>query len=98
MKKNILFIIFQAFCLTGVALVTSYQVPDLSDSNWDTVLFLTPIGIIKNFLDENPLMRSFYFDSSPGIVILSGWKILALLIFTSLFITSFIRLNKMLAR
>ncbi|MGZ3789344.1 MAG: hypothetical protein ACXVLQ_12525 [Bacteriovorax sp.] len=98
MKKNISFLIFQLICLTGITLVSSYKIPDLAESNWDTALFLTPIGITKNFLDKNPVMKSFYSDLSPGLVVLPGWKIATLMIFVILLVAGFIKLIKMLAK
>jgi hypothetical protein len=67
--KNFL---IQILLLLGISLVSKYSVPDLSDANWDTVLFLTPIGILKNSLAANPTMRSFYGDISSGQVDFTG--------------------------
>ena len=59
-------LILQVLCMLGISFLTSYELPDLSEANWDTVLFLTPMGILKNLLDKNPVMKSFYADYAKG--------------------------------
>jgi hypothetical protein len=44
---------------------SGYSIPDFSDSNWSTALFLTPSGIIENFVRDNAI-KTFYFDPSRG--------------------------------
>lgn len=61
----------QVALLALLALVSGYQVPDFSDSNWLTVMFLTPSGILSNHLDTDSVIRSFYDDISGGQVSLS---------------------------
>lgn len=52
--------------------IASYRIPDLSQSNWDTVLFLTPYGIISNYLHQNSsVLWTFYGDPSAGQLNLS---------------------------
>lgn len=60
------FLFLQLVLITLLALISGYQVPDLSQSNWETVLFLTPAGMVQNYLSANPVMRSFYADISSG--------------------------------
>lgn len=98
MRKIIFYHVFfiQFFCLTSIALITSYKLPDLSEANWDTVLFLTPLGIIKNFMDKSPVLRSFYFDYSKGQVSLSISKVIFLILFIAALIGIFIKLVNIL--
>jgi hypothetical protein len=42
--------------------LSSYKIPDLSAANIDSVLILTPYGIIKNFIIGN---SEFYFKTPP---------------------------------
>lgn len=61
------FLGLQLFFISILAYLSSYQIPDLSQANWDTVLFLTPSGIITNHI--NPayfVLKSFYSDISSG--------------------------------
>lgn len=45
----------------------NYHIPDVSQINWDIALFLTPYGIVNNFLNRNTsVMWSFYTDISKG--------------------------------
>lgn len=61
------FLSVQIFFISLLAYLSSYQIPDLSDSNWDTVLFLTPSGIIHNHINPHQaVLRSFYSDISAG--------------------------------
>lgn len=67
------FYILQMFLILGLSLASGYSLPDFSDSNWDTVLFLSPYGIVSNFFYETTL-KSFYFDLSRGQGDLSDWR------------------------
>lgn len=58
----------QLLLLVLLAALSAYPAPDFTDTNWDIVLFLTPIGILKNLIAANPALRSFYFDISSGQV------------------------------
>lgn len=58
--------LFQTALLTILAGASQYPPPDFSESNWDIVLFLTPLGILKNLLAVSPALRSFYLDISTG--------------------------------
>lgn len=61
--------VIQISLILGLALVSGYQVPDLSQANWDTALFLTPSGIIQNYLNQDTsVLWSFYGDPSSGQV------------------------------
>ncbi len=88
--------IFQVFCLTGISLVSDYHVPDLTESNWETVLFLTPLGIIKNFLSTNPVMRSFYRDYSPGQMLLTNWQLVLILVILLVQFFNFYKLMRLI--
>jgi hypothetical protein len=57
----------QIFFISLLAYLSSYQIPDLSRANWDTVLFLTPTGILSNhFNPQKAILKSFYSDISSG--------------------------------
>lgn len=57
----------QIFFISLLAYLSSYQIPDLSQANWDTVLFLTPTGIISNHINPHKaVIKSFYSDISAG--------------------------------
>lgn len=61
------FISLQIFFISVLACLSSYQIPDLSQANWDTVLFLTPYGILSNHINpNNAVLKSFYSDMSSG--------------------------------
>jgi uncharacterized membrane protein SirB2 len=79
-------------CLTCISFISSYKVPDLSESSWDTVLFLTPVGIAKNFSSKNPVMKSFYSDYGKGQVLLP--KMLFMSIFILFLVGIFFKLIK----
>lgn len=66
----------QLVAILGLAYVSGYRVPDLEGASWDTVLFLTPFGIIKNFLAESPVMKSFYSDVSAGQIVFMPLQII----------------------
>lgn len=59
-------IIFQAALICLLAAASAFPAPEFADANWDIVLFLTPVGILKNLLAANPALRSFYLDVSAG--------------------------------
>lgn len=59
-------VVLQLLLIGLVSVVSQYPVPDFKDSNWDVVLFLTPLGILKNLLADSPVLRSFYLDISNG--------------------------------
>lgn len=61
LKKSILLLIAMA----GLSCLSGYTFPNFNDSNWDTVLFLTPWGIISNLL-WHPILATFYWDPAPG--------------------------------
>lgn len=57
----------QIFFISLLAYLSSYKIPDLSQANWDTVLFLTPSGIIINHMDaRRSILKTFYSDISSG--------------------------------
>lgn len=64
--KVVGFLLGQCFLLTVMAVISGYGLPNLAETNWQTVLFLTPWGLIQNFLSTSPVMRSFYFETSAG--------------------------------
>lgn len=86
--------LFQIFCLRTISAVTNYHVPDLHDTNWDSALFLTPIGMIKNFTSSNVVMKSFYFDVSRGQTELATWQLLLISAVLIVQITNFTMLLK----
>lgn len=50
-----------------ISAISQYSIPDLNQANWDTVLFLTPYGIINNYLNkESSVLWTFYSDVSDG--------------------------------
>ena len=59
-------VLFQVFLLALIAAVSGLDIPSFAQSSWDIVLFLTPLGILKNLLAASPVLRSFYLDISPG--------------------------------
>ncbi|MBX3017083.1 MAG: hypothetical protein KF767_04285 [Bdellovibrionaceae bacterium] len=59
-------IVYQVCLLALIAAASGLVSPDFTQSSWDIVLFLTPVGLLKNFLAASPVLRSFYFDLSPG--------------------------------
>lgn len=75
MKITLLQIFLQLVLIGGLSLASNYPVPNFSEANWDTVLFLTPVGIAKNMNAENPVMRSFYADVSAGQIKLDQGQI-----------------------
>jgi hypothetical protein len=75
MKKN--FLCIQALLILMLSLILKYQPPDFKDTNWDIIVFLTPYGIINNFLDKNrTVMWSFYSDISSGQIQLNNLQII----------------------
>lgn len=61
------FLGIQLFFIALLAQLSSYRIPDLSQANWDTVLFLTPSGIIINHMDpRRAILKTFYSDISSG--------------------------------
>lgn len=57
----------QASLILALSVILKYQPPDFKDTNWDIALFLTPQGIINNYLKKDQtVMWSFYSDISPG--------------------------------
>ncbi len=55
----------QLFLLGALARISNYQIPTFDDSNWSTVLFLTPLGILTNELFPSAI-TSFYRDLING--------------------------------
>ena len=72
------FLIIQFLLLAFLALASGYQIPDLSDSNWQTVLFLTPFGIVQNHLGPESPIRGFYSHVTQAHVEFSAFEIAAL--------------------
>lgn len=65
MRKNMFWI--QSCFILGLSIVLNYKPPDFNEVNWDIVLFLTPYGIIHNFINKNnTVLWSFYSDISTG--------------------------------
>lgn len=84
--------LIQLVGLTCISLISTYTVPDLSEASWDTVLFLTPLGIIKNLSAKNPVMKSFYSDYGKGQVLLPLSKIILMALIILFLIGIFLKL------
>jgi len=54
----------QAVFILGLSWASGYAI-EFPDSNWDTTLFLTPYGILHNFLTDSTLAQ-FYSELSRG--------------------------------
>lgn len=84
----------QMFCILGITYVSGYKVPDLKEANWDIALFLTPIGMLENFMAESPLMRSFYSDIIPSRLHFSSGQFLIIALLFLLELICFYKLSK----
>lgn len=85
------FLILQLCLISLIAVFSDYKIPDLSDSNWTTALFLTPSGILTNFLEKNQtVLWSFYSDVSEGQIVLKSHQVLGILLVYVLMMNSFI--------
>jgi hypothetical protein len=70
-------IYFQSVFVLFLSIIVKYIPPDFTDVNWDIVLFLTPFGIIKNYIEkDNTVMWSFYFDTSTGQIHLTTFQMI----------------------
>lgn len=80
-----LFVAAQVALLAILSWVSSYPWPSLRESNWDIVLFLTPIGILRNHLAESAsAIRSFYGDPARGqggVSAAGAWTIAIVIVF-----------------
>lgn len=94
-KKVLAHFLFQLLCLAGISFVSQYKIPDLSEADWNSALFLTPVGIIRNFNDASPVMRSFYSDFSTGQVELSALQIA---IISGLLIAQIVNFTQLISR
>lgn len=65
-KRLLVALLVQLSLLLGLGLASGYQIPDLKNSNWMTVLFLTPKGIITNHLDPMSVLQPYYSERSEG--------------------------------
>lgn len=75
------FLGIQLFLISLLSLISGYQIPDLNDSNWQTAMFLTPYGIIDNFLHKDQsVLWTFYFDASAGQTQLSTMSSFSMLV------------------
>ncbi len=64
----------QIALISVISFVSKFSIPEFKDANWDTVLFLTPIGILKNFTADSSALRSFYVDVSSGQIQFEAWQ------------------------
>ena len=71
-KKLIAALFIHLIVVALVSLSSHYPIPSFSDSDWTTVLFLTPLGIISNFIKGDPALLSFYKDASRGNIALES--------------------------
>ncbi|RYZ63474.1 MAG: hypothetical protein EOP05_23510 [Proteobacteria bacterium] len=74
MKNFRLLFAAQFIFLAALSAISGFKIPDFKDANWDTVLFLTPIGILKNSTAESSALRSFYIDISSGQTSFETWQ------------------------
>lgn len=63
--------------IAAIGVVSGYEIPDFTDANWETVLFLTPSGIVQNHVQWS-ILRDFYDSVSPGQIPLSPMRAAAL--------------------
>lgn len=85
------FLVIQFVLISLLAVISHYQVPDLTDSNWTTALFLTPSGIISNYINrDTTVIWSFYSDPSEGQISLSSLQMFGMLFVYLLMINSVI--------
>lgn len=78
------------FGILLISIVANYNVPNLDDANWDTVLFLTPYGIFHNFLNaDNSVLWTFYFDVSAGQINLNLFQSILIAVIYIFMIASF---------
>lgn len=72
-----IFLVIQIGLIVILSSILKYQTPDFKDTNWDIVLFLTPYGIINNYVNKNAsVMWSFYSDISTGQLQISNFQII----------------------
>lgn len=64
MKNLVVRFTAQIALIAGLGLASGFVLPDFKDIGWDSALFLTPIGMLRNFRSESAAMRSFYLDES----------------------------------
>ncbi len=95
-KKVVAHFLFQIVCLVGISFLSHYKIPDLSDTTWDSALFLTPVGILKNFMNKSPVMRSFYSDFSSGQTTLASWQLALITVLLVVQIINFTKLVKVI--
>ena len=78
------FLGIQIFLITTLAALSQYKIPDFSQSSWQIARFLTPYGIVENYIyKNNSVMWSFYKDISENPIAFSEVAIGAM-IFTYL--------------
>jgi hypothetical protein len=93
-KKTLaLFALIHLSALALLSYFSSYQIPGFNDADWTTVLFLTPLGIVINFVQGRSALLSFYGDPSQGNVHPSalGWLMMSICYLTLLGIFYFYR-------
>ena len=61
-----------------LALASGYQLPDFSEADWSTVLFLTPWGILTNFAYPSAI-TTFYVETARYQLVAEGWALLVML-------------------
>lgn len=74
MKNLVVRFAAQIALIAGLGLASGFVLPDFKDIGWDSALFLTPIGMLRNFRSESAAMRSFYFDESRNKPPESLWR------------------------
>lgn len=79
-------IILQLILLSALSVVSAYPAPDFKNVDWDIVLFLTPVGILKNLTAASPVLRSFYLDISTDQVSLSPFQLVLLILIVALLV------------
>lgn len=73
MRKTLPALAVTLVLIAAIGLVSGYAIPDFTDANWETVLFLTPSGIVQNHVQWS-ILRDFYDSVSPGQIALSPSK------------------------
>lgn len=71
MRKPLPALALTLILIAVIGLVSGYAMPDFGDADWETVLFLTPSGLVQNHVQWS-ILRDFYDDVSPGQIALSA--------------------------
>lgn len=97
MNRLIAPLVLQLVLISTLGLISGYPMPRFEDASWETVLFLTPSGIVANHLQWS-ILREFYNDPSPGQIDLSGGQLAIMGILWLVLAANFTRLMRRLRR